>query len=133
MVGVCKTLLFADQLVKISIVNFFPYLFRAECPDPVSQLSFRSLLPSPSYLPHGLYLHSNSLFSISTQWGTAGHFIIIINIPTPLFDICDTVVLNIIGCVIQILFCFVFCFSHIQQDLQLKSACSTSSTRWENS
>ena len=51
MVGVCKTLLFADQLVKISIVNVFPYHFRAECPDPVSQLSFRSLLPSPSYLP----------------------------------------------------------------------------------
>ena len=76
MVGVCKTLLFADQLVKISIVNVFPYHFRAECPDPVSQLSFRSLLPSPSYLPHGLYLHSKSLFSISTQWGTAGHIVV---------------------------------------------------------
>ncbi len=71
-----QDLLFADQLVKISIVNFFPYHFRAECPDPVSQLSLRSLLPSPSYLPHGLYLHSNSLFSISTQWGTAGHIVV---------------------------------------------------------
>ena len=59
---------------NLSISNVISSLiFREECPDPATQLSFRSLLHPPSYLPHGLYLHSNSIFSISTRWGTAGH------------------------------------------------------------
>ena len=60
-----------------------------------------------------VFIHQNELTC-------ATYFIIIINIPTPLFDTSDTVVLKIIGCVIQILFCFVFASATYSKTSSLK-------------
>ena len=51
MVGVCKTLLFADQLVKISIVNFFPYISGLSV-----QIQYHNSLFVHYYLLHLTYL-----------------------------------------------------------------------------
>ena len=67
-----------------------------------------------------LAIWKNRFFIHQNELTCATYFIIIINIPTPLFDTSDTVVLKIIGCVIQILFCFVFASATYSKTCSLK-------------